>query len=123
MTLVTGVGKGDGVCGTDLHDMWSVKTPPSKGPAMEANPHIAPKNPKTMGLFCNGREYAIMTSAPEKIPPTPIPAIALPTMSAVLEGATPHIKEPSSKTPMAHKKIVFTYSSRQPRTMSIPKEA
>jgi hypothetical protein len=50
-----------------------------------------------------------------------MPAIARPTINAVLVGATPHIKEPSSKTLMAHKKTVFTYRSRQPQIILISK--
>ena len=43
----------------------------------------------------------MMTSAPEKMPATPMPAMARPTMSTVLEGATAQIKEPNSKTKTA----------------------
>ena len=49
-----------------------------------------------------------MTSEPENIPPTPIPAIALPTINTLLEGAAPHITEPSSKIPIAARKVPFT---------------
>jgi hypothetical protein len=55
------------------------------------------------------REYADITRAPENIPPTPIPAIALPTIKAALEGALPHIKEPSSKTLIAVRKVPLIY--------------
>jgi hypothetical protein len=51
--------------------------------------------------------YAIITTEPEKIPPVPTPAIALPTIRATLVGATPHISEPSSKTQMAVKKVAL----------------
>jgi hypothetical protein len=34
------------------------------------------------------REYANITRAPENIPPTPRPAMALPTINAVLGGRT-----------------------------------
>jgi hypothetical protein len=57
----------------------------------------------------NSREYARMTRAPEKIPPTPIPAIARPTISALLVGADPQIREPSSKSPMAIRNVDLTY--------------
>lgn len=43
----------------------------------------------------------MITTAPEKIPPVPNPAMALPTIKATLVGATPQIKEPSSKIQMA----------------------
>jgi hypothetical protein len=50
----------------------------------------------------------MITKAPEKIPPTPMPATALPTISATLDGATAHISDPSSKTEIAVKKTVLT---------------
>jgi hypothetical protein len=43
--------------------------------------------------------------APENKPPTPMPAMALPTMRTVLLGATAHIKEPSSKMKIAVKNV------------------
>ena len=42
--------------------------------------------------------------APEKIPAEPKPAMARPTMRAVLLGATPQTREPSSKITMAARK-------------------
>ena len=39
-----------------------------------------------------------MTRVPEKIPPTPIPATALPAISVLEFGATAQINDPSSKT-------------------------
>jgi hypothetical protein len=57
-----------------------------------------------MSLFQNLQQYAKITIAPEKIPPVPNPAMALPTMRAVLLGATPQTREPSSNMPMAVKK-------------------
>lgn len=47
-----------------------------------------------------------MIKAPEKIPADPNPAIALPTIKVVELGATPQIKEPNSKIPMAMR---YTY--------------
>ena len=47
-----------------------------------------------------------MIKAPEKIPADPNPAIALPTIKAVELGATPQIKEPNSKMPIATR---YTY--------------
>ena len=40
-----------------------------------------------------------------------MPAIALPTINAVLEGAAPHITEPNSKTEMANKKVPLIYTT------------
>ncbi len=42
-----------------------------------------------------------MTRAPEKIPADPIPATARPMMRATEVGATPQMRDPSSKIPMA----------------------
>jgi hypothetical protein len=39
------------------------------------------------------QQKARMFMAPEKSPPTPIPATALPTMRAVLDGAVAHTSE------------------------------
>jgi len=45
---------------------------------------------------------------PEYMPPTPIPAMALPTMRTMLLGARAQIKEPISKTPIAAKNVPLT---------------
>lgn len=52
-----------------------------------------------------------MTRAPEKIPATPHPAIALPPIRVELLGATPHIREPSSNTKIAARKAHLTWQS------------
>jgi hypothetical protein len=49
-----------------------------------------------------------MTSAPEKIPPTPMPAIALPTINTGLEGEIAHMKDPISNTAIAKRNIALT---------------
>jgi hypothetical protein len=49
----------------------------------------------------------MITTAPEKIPPVPNPATALPTIRATLVGATPQSKEPISKIHMAVMKVAF----------------
>jgi hypothetical protein len=49
----------------------------------------------------------MITKAPEKIPPTPIPATALPIISVTLDGATAHISDPNSNTKIAPKKTVL----------------
>lgn len=84
-----------------LHVTLSVKTPPNKGPATLAIPYIAPIKPEYIGRLESGTEYATMIKAPEKMPADPIPAIALPRMSATEFGAAPQIKDPSSKIPIA----------------------
>ncbi len=43
----------------------------------------------------------MMMRAPEKMPADPKPAIARPTINVALDGATPQIRDPISKTPMA----------------------
>jgi hypothetical protein len=45
---------------------------------------------------------------PGKIPPLPNPAMARPTINAAEVGATPQIKEPSSKRKIATSKVHFT---------------
>jgi hypothetical protein len=55
------------------------------------------------GLVC-----AMIMRAPENKPPTPMPAMALPTMRTVLLGATAHIKEPISKMKIADKNVPLT---------------
>ena len=54
-----------------------------------------------------------MTRAPENIPPTPMPAIALPTINAVLVGAAPHMMDPSSKIAIATRNVPFTYVAQR----------
>ena len=46
--------------------------------------------------------------APEYMPPTPIPAMALPMMRTMLLGARAQIKEPISKMPIAAKNVPLT---------------
>ncbi len=87
-----------------------VKTPPSKGPATDAIPHMVLIIPNAAGLFLSGtvqvsnacskcalgedsQQYDKMTKEPEKRPPTPAPAMALPTIKALLVGAVAQIKE------------------------------
>src|SRR5271170_6979186 len=76
-------------------------------------PNIAPIAPVNIGLVRRGTEYAMIVNAPAKIPPAPSPATALPIMKDVLLGATPHIREPSSKmetTPTkTHFRLKFWY--------------
>jgi hypothetical protein len=55
-------------------------------------------------------EAEMMTSAPEKIPAVPMPATALPTMRAVLDGAIAHTKEPSSNMKIATRKLYLTWT-------------
>lgn len=50
----------------------------------------------------------MITKAPEKIPATPIPAMARPTIKTVLDGATAQIREPISKIRTAIKKPHLT---------------
>jgi hypothetical protein len=49
-----------------------------------------------------------MMRAPEKMPPTPIPAMALPTIRTVLLGARAQIREPTSKIDIAVKNVPLT---------------
>ena len=79
----------------------SVNTPPSRGPATLAIPYIAPMKPVYIGRFTRGTLYATMISAPEKIPALPTPATARPMIRAIEFGATPQIREPNSKIPIA----------------------
>jgi hypothetical protein len=67
-----------------------------------------PNIPKTSGLFGKGTVIEIMTRAPEKMPATPIPATALPTIKTVLDGATAQIREPTSKIKTAARKAHLT---------------
>lgn len=79
----------------------SVNTPPSSGPATDAIPYIAPKNPVNIGRFRRGTEYAMIIKAPEKIPADPIPAMARPMINAVEFGAAPQMALPTSKIKIA----------------------
>ena len=63
--------------------------------------------PVNIGLFFGEAEKAMMVYAPEPIPAAPNPAIARPTMSALLLGETPQIREPSSKVKRLMRKLIF----------------
>lgn len=58
-------------------------------------------NPVYIGRLTRGTEYATIINAPEKIPALPTPATALPMIRAMEFGATPQIRLPSSKIPIA----------------------
>ena len=75
---------------------------------MDAIPQTIPNIPNTRGRFGNATVLAMMTIAPEKIPATPIPAIARPTIKTVLEGATAQMSDPISKMRMAERKAHLT---------------
>jgi hypothetical protein len=84
-----------------------VKTPPSRGPAIEAMPYIEPIMPLYIGRLAKGIECATMIKAPEKIPAEPRPAMARPIIRAIEFGAVAHSKLPSSKIAMATRKTVL----------------
>ena len=73
----------------------------------KVTPNMAPIRPKNMGRFLSGTVKDKMVRHPEKMPPAPRPAIALPTMNTVLFGATPQIREPSSKIDTTARKTTF----------------
>lgn len=50
-----------------------------------------------IGLLFGDAENPIMVYEPEPMPAAPTPAIARPTISAMLLGATPQTREPTSK--------------------------
>lgn len=70
---------------------------PNNGPTTEAMPYIPPMSPVKVGRLAKGTDVAMMRYAPEKMPAEPRPAMARPMISAVLFGATPHMRDPSSK--------------------------
>lgn len=59
------------------------------------------------GLFSNGAAAEMIVSAPEVRPEEPMPATALPTMSAVELGAAAQTTDPNSKIPRNEKKVYF----------------
>lgn len=72
-----------------LQETFSAKTPPRSGPMTLATPYDAPRIPVKAALICGLAENAMIVYEPEAIPAPPRPAIARPTMRAVLFGATP----------------------------------
>jgi hypothetical protein len=80
----------------DAEKGLTVNTPPSNGPATDAIPHMPPRAPMKVGLLCSGTTCARMIRAPENMPAAPIPAIARPTISPILDGVTPQTKDPNS---------------------------
>ena len=56
-----------------------------------------PRSPLKIGRFSKGVEAAIASTAPEKMPPDPIPATARPSISPKDLGVAPQTSEPSSK--------------------------
>lgn len=70
---------------------------PSNGPTTEAIPYMPPMSPVNVGRLTKGTDVAMIKYAPEKIPADPRPAMARPTMRATLFGATPQMRDPTSK--------------------------
>jgi hypothetical protein len=64
--------------------------------------------PVNIGRLFGPAEKAIMVYVPEPMPPGPRPSMARHTMSAVLLGATPQMREPSSKMNMEMRKLTFS---------------
>ena len=67
---------------------------------IDAIPCTAPIKPIHFGRSLKDKESVMIMILPPKIPADPIPAIALPTMKAVEEGAAPQTREPISKNAM-----------------------
>lgn len=59
------------------------------------------------GLFANGAQAAMMVRAPFERPDPPIPAMALPTINIFEDLATPHKRDPSSKSPRKKRKVYY----------------
>ena len=83
------------------HDTLDAKTPPRRGPAMDARPKVAPMNPMYLGLFSSGKRSERMTFPPVLLPALPMPAMARPMMKAVDEGAAAQMMDPISKMKMS----------------------
>lgn len=76
----------------------SVKTPPRSGPMTEDIPKTAPKSPVYKGRLCKGTVMVIIIMTPENTPADPRPAIALPMMKILEDGAAAHSRDPISNT-------------------------
>ena len=84
-----------------------VNAPPSKGPAIEARPKLAPMVPWYFGRLCKGTKSTKMMIAPAVVPAVPIPAMARPIIKAVDVGAAAQTIEPISKTTIVAMKVVL----------------
>jgi hypothetical protein len=67
-----------------------------------------PITPVNIGRLFGPAEKAMIVYTPEPMPAAPRPAMARPTMSTVLLGATPQMREPSSKINMEIRKLIFS---------------
>lgn len=72
-----------------------------------AMPYEAPTTPVRAGRLAGLALKPMMVYAPEPMPAAPTPAMARPTMRATLVGATPQMREPTSKMKMATRKLIF----------------
>ena len=73
---------------------------------MEARPNTEAKRPWKTGRFRKGIRGIVIRMTPVMIPAAPRPAMARPTIRASEFGATPHMREPISKTRMARRKVL-----------------
>jgi len=71
-------------------------------------PKRAPKPPMKTALRSNGTVYAIIVKPPERAPPTPSPAMALPMMKTILLGATAEMSDPMKNITMTKMYVAFT---------------
>jgi hypothetical protein len=61
----------------------------------------------SIGRFAGRALKPIIMYAPEEIPALPTPAIARPTINTTLVGATPQMREPTSKIKIEIKKLIL----------------
>lgn len=66
-----------------------------------------------MGLSRSSVVMEKMVMPPRKSPVPPRPAIALPIMKAFIDGAAPHIAEPTSKRKTERMNVHFTLNVRK----------
>lgn len=78
------------------------------GPTTLAIPYDAPIIPMSKGRFAGVVEKPTIVYAPDPNPAAPTPVMARPTMRALLFGATPQTREPTSKMNMASRKLGFS---------------
>ena len=70
--------------------------------------YVAPTRPMNTGTFFGGAAKATMVKVPDETPEAPDPAMARPTISAVLLGASAMIKLPSSKMKSERRKVALS---------------
>lgn len=78
---------------------------------IDATPNDIPKSETKTGRFLSGTKGCSIITPPEVMKADPKPAIALPKINTMAVGADPQRAEPTSKTKIESRNVLFVANS------------